>query len=139
MTNADRRLLWHGMLVVVLGLVVGFGIPAFANPRMGVAAHVGALMNGMLVVLFGLLWPHLRLAERWRRAAFSTAIFSAYANTAALTLAAAFGTSRMTPLAGAGHAGSGLQEAVVDVLLVAAAVATLAAAGLVLAGLGRRA
>jgi hydroxylaminobenzene mutase len=42
-----HRLFFHGMLLVMVGLVVGLVVPAFANPRMGLSAHTSMLMNGV--------------------------------------------------------------------------------------------
>jgi hypothetical protein len=54
-----RRLFFHGMLLVVVGLVVGLVVPAFANPRMGLSAHTGMLMNGILLIAMGAFWSRL--------------------------------------------------------------------------------
>ena len=35
MKDAQRRLLWHGMLLLILGLHTGFAETSFANVRMG--------------------------------------------------------------------------------------------------------
>ncbi len=61
LTDAKRRLLWHGMLIVGLGSLTGSVVPVLSNPRMGVAAHVGGLMSGMLLLLVGLIWGEIRL------------------------------------------------------------------------------
>ena len=56
---------------------------------------------------------------------------------AALALAAIFGTSRATPIAGAGFQGLPWQEIVVTALLYAGSVAVIVASILVLIGLAR--
>ena len=35
----DRRLMWHGMFLFLLGLLTGFAEPHFVNIRMGLAAQ----------------------------------------------------------------------------------------------------
>ena len=131
-----RRLAWHGVLLFVLGLATGVPIAAFTNPRMGLSAHLTGVQNGMALMLFGILWPELRLSGRIRGVTFTLLLASLYGFWADLTLAAALGTSRATPIAGAGHQGSAVAEAAVTVGLYATSVAILVAAPLVLRGLG---
>jgi len=135
--EARRRLLWHGVLIAFLSLAAGGVVPAFVNPRMAVTAHVGGIMTGMLTASFGLIWGDIRLGPAALRTLFSLTVYQGYTQTAGLVLAAAFGTSRTTPLAGAGHVGAPWQEAVVAVLLVTGAVAILACCVLALRGLRR--
>jgi hypothetical protein len=40
MEDSKRRLIWHGMFLFLLGLLTGFMETKFANPRMGLAAHL---------------------------------------------------------------------------------------------------
>jgi len=63
------------------------------------------------------------------------ALYGAWIGTAALVLAALFGTSSLTPIAGAGRAGAGWQEAVVVLGLTTSAVAMVACCVLVLLNL----
>jgi hydroxylaminobenzene mutase len=133
-----RRLCWHGMLLFLLGLFTGAAIPLFTNPRMGLSAHLGGVQNGMFLLLLGLLWRHLALSSRARLASFRLALASMYAIWIALVLAAALGTSRSTPIAGAGFAGPPLGEASVSLLLGAGSIAIVIAALLLLRGFGGR-
>jgi hydroxylaminobenzene mutase len=135
--EARRRLLRHGVLIVLVSLIEGGFVPIFTNPRMAVAAHVGGITTGLLTALFGLVWAELRLGTGAQRALFWLGVYQAWSQTAGLILAAAFGTSRTTPLAGAGHAGAPWQEAVVAVLLTTGAIAVLACCALVVHGLRR--
>lgn len=50
------------LLSFFLGLLTGFVIPVMRNPRMGLASHLEAVMNGMFLILLGLLWHKLRLS-----------------------------------------------------------------------------
>ena len=135
--EARRRLLWHGVLIVLLSLLEGAFVPAFTNPRMALSAHVGGIMVGIVTALFGLLWADLRLGAGVATWLFRLVVFQGWSQAAGLTLAAAFGTSRTTPIAGAGHAGAPWQEATVAILLTAGAVAVLACCALALYGLRR--
>ena len=94
METANRRLMWHGMLLFLLGLFTGFAEPHFANVRMGLAAHLEGVMNGTLLLALGAIWPHVRLGRNGQAAAFWTALYSAYANWFFTTLAAVFARRR---------------------------------------------
>jgi hydroxylaminobenzene mutase len=135
MDDLRRRLLWHGTFLVLLALLTGAFVAAYTTPRLGLAAHIGGVMNGTLIVAVGLMWTDLVLAPRAARALFWGTVYSGYANWAGLILAAIFGTSRSTPLLGAGHVGAPWQEALVGFCLVSGAIVILIAIGLVLAGL----
>jgi hypothetical protein len=58
-----HRLIQLGVFLFLLGLLGGFAIPFLANPRMGLASHLEGVMNGMLLVLLGLIWPRLTLRQ----------------------------------------------------------------------------
>ena len=45
--DTKRRLVWHGMLLFLLGLLTGLAEPHFANLRMALAAHLEGVMNGI--------------------------------------------------------------------------------------------
>ncbi len=112
LTNESaRRLCRHGAPLFVLGLVNGALVPALTNSRTGVSARRAA------------------------RTAELLSLFSLYAIWGSLFLAAVFGTSRATPLAGAGFEGAAWQEALVATLLYTGSVGTLLGAGLVFWGL----
>ena len=138
MQARGRRLLWHGMLLFVLGLVTGLFQGHLRNPRMGLAAHLEGIMNGTFLLALGAAWPQLRLSPRVATVAFRAALFGTYGNWAVTLLAAAFGTAAMTPIAAAGHRGEGWQEAVVTLGFVSIGLAVLAASILLLVGFGSR-
>jgi hydroxylaminobenzene mutase len=114
-------------------------VPLVANPRMGLSAHLGGVTAGTFLAVVGLAWTRVRLSPALGRAAFWLALYGSYVSGAGLFAAAVFGTSRSTPLMGAGFAGTPWQENVVEVALVTSAAATLALCALLLRGLGRRA
>ena len=62
-TPIDLRLARHGVMVVLLGLLTGFGIPRFHSPQFGNAAHLVGLIGGFGMVAFGLLWPRLNIGR----------------------------------------------------------------------------
>jgi len=121
-----HRLFFHGMLLVVVGLVVGLVVPAFANPRMGLSAHTGMLMNGILLIAMGAFWARQGLSERTETIGWWLLVAGSWISSAGLVAAAAFGTAAMTPIHGAPHAGPGAQEAIVGALLAVGGAAVLA-------------
>ena len=130
-----HRLFFQGMLLVVAGLVIGVVVPAFANPRMGLSAHTGMLMNGILVIAMGAFWGRLAMTTRAETIAWWLLVAGSWINSVGLVLAAALGTTLTTPLHGSGHAGSAVAEAVVGALLVVGGIATLVACAMAAWGL----
>ncbi len=129
--NTDEtigRLCWHGALLFLFGLLTGAVIPGFSNSRMGLSAHLAGVQNGMVLMLFSYLWPRLSLTDALRRATFAMGTASMYAIWLALLLAAVFGTSRATPIAGAGYSGSAWQESLVTGLIYTGSIAIIRAA-----------
>ncbi len=138
MNPIPQQLLICGTVLFLLSLLIGFAIPVFANPRMGVEMHVTGLQSGMALWALGLMWQSLALSAGAERPAQILAVAGLYAIFISLLLAALWGTSRATPIAGAGHQASILREAVVTVLLTGGSLATVAAVAMVLWGLCAR-
>jgi hydroxylaminobenzene mutase len=134
-----RRLMFHGMLLFLLGLLTGLVVPLLANPRMGVTAHLEGLLNGTFLAVLGLVWAHLRVPPRAARAAFWLVLYGAYANWASTSLAALWGTGSLTPIAAPGRSGEPWQEAIVTFGLLSLTVAILPALAIVVTGLRGRA
>jgi hydroxylaminobenzene mutase len=134
MQDKGRRLLWHGILLFLLGLLTGLFMQHLKNPRMGLAAHLEGLMNGTFLLALGAAWSQVRLSPRLSSAAYWTALCGTYGNWAVTTAAAVLGTAAMTPIAAAGHSGQPWQEAVVTVGFVGIGLAVLVAAILLLVG-----
>jgi hydroxylaminobenzene mutase len=102
---------------------------------MGVEVHVTGLQSGMALWALGLMWQRMTLPAGAQRAAQLLAVLGLYAIFASLLLAALWGTSRATPIAGAGHQASLPREVIVTMLLAGGSLATTAAVALVLWGL----
>lgn len=135
MNSIPQQLLISGTVLFLASLLIGFAVPALANPRMGVSSHVAGLQSGMALWALGLMWQHLSLPAGAERVAQVLAVLGLYAVFASLLLAALWGTSRATPIAGAGHEASFAREAVVTVLLVGGSLGITVATALVLWGL----
>lgn len=130
-----RRLLWHGMALFLLGLLSGLVAPQLENPRMGLSAHLGGVMNGIFLLALGAIWSELRLAHTALRIAFWSALYGTYANWAFISFAAIVGTGALTPIAAPGRIAEPWQEQLVALGLVSVGIAMLTAAVLVLWGL----
>lgn len=140
MRDAAQRLCWLGMFLFLLGLVTGLVIQQFANPRMGLAAHLEGLMNGVFLLALAGLWSRIRLSAKAEKAALGAIVYGTYANWFFTSLAAAFGTASMAPLTAGAHRGQPWQEAFVSVGFASVAVAMLVGTSVVLWGLwGRKA
>ena len=125
-----------GILLFVLGLLTGLFSPMLANPRMGLSSHLEGLMNGMFLLILGLLWKRLRLAGLLSRLAVGLAISGTYVNWATTLLAAGWGAgATLMPIASLGRQGTGFQELIIKIGLLWLTVAILACCGLVLWGL----
>ena len=136
--DTNRTLMRWGFFLLLCALVTGLAVPGFTNPRMAVSAHLEGVMNGLLLVIVGLVWSHLGLSGRLAKIVFWLFAYAAFANWGVTTLAAALGTSRLTPMAGAGYSASPMQENVVQVIQVSLALAVIAAVALVVYSLRRR-
>ncbi|BBZ37658.1 hydrogenase [Mycobacterium conspicuum] len=125
-----------GLVLFLLGLLTGFAVPALKNPRMALSSHLEAVLNGMFLVLLGLLWPHVDLPHAWAVTAVALIVYSGYANWVAALLAAAWGAGRkFAPIATGDHEASAVKEGVVSVLLVTLALTMVVGVGIVIAGL----
>jgi len=51
METPERKLIWHGMFLFLLGLLVGFFELRFTNIRMGLSAHLEGVMNGTFLIV----------------------------------------------------------------------------------------
>lgn len=137
MSNKDRTarlLIGLGVLLFFLGLLTGFAIPALTNPRMGVSGHLEGVMNGTFLIAIGCAWSRIHLSPPLQTFTFWALIYGTFANWAFVTVAAAFGTNSMTPIAGAGQSGLAWQETLVTVGLYSVGIAMLIAGGLLVWG-----
>lgn len=125
------------MFLFLLGLLTGFVEQKFINPRMGLAAHLEGVMNGIFLVALGAAWTEVRLTLRLRVAAYWGALYATYANWAATTMAAIFGTGALSPITAAGHSARPWQEGVVTFGFMSVGVVLVASSILILLGLRR--
>ena len=74
-----RTFIRHGFVFLILALCFGLAIIALPHPQRWLAAHLTALLTGLLLALLGLAWRELRLTDGQRRLAFRAGLLSAYA------------------------------------------------------------
>ena len=139
MKMANRGLMWHGIFLFLLGLFTGFAELRFANPRMGLAAHLEGVMNGTLLLALGAAWMEVRLQPATKTIAYWTALYGSYGNWAFTTLAAIFGTGALSPITAAGHSGEPWQESLVTAGFLTVGLADVLFCLLLLWGLRARA
>jgi len=130
-----RRLAFHGMLLFVVGLLVGIVVPYVANPRIGLSAHTGTLLNGAFLVALAAVWQWVRLTERTAVAAYWLAVAGSWVSCLALFAAGVLGTSESLPIHGAAHPASPAAEHLVTAGLSLGGLAVLVAVALVVVGL----
>ena len=111
----SRKLKLLGMFLFLLGLFTGFLMMNIKNPKMGLAAHMEAVMNGTFLIAVGLIWSELKLNNKLKTAVYWTLIYGTFVNWFVTLLSAYFGTSKMTPISGQGFVGTDLQENIIRV------------------------
>jgi hydroxylaminobenzene mutase len=126
------------VLLALLGTVTGFAPLLVTNPRMGLAAHVGGIMNALLLLALGAAWSAFTLPRGRQRLASRLLVVGAYGNWAITLLASITGAKQFAPLAGAGYGAAPLVENATLLLITLVALCTLGGLGLVVSGLGRR-
>ena len=136
-TLLSDRLIFLGMLLFLLGLVTGLFVPAFANPRMGLSSHIEGVLNGIFLIVLGLIWHKLALNRKWLKITFWLAVYGTFANWLGILTAAVFNAGKMLNIAAGGVEGPPFAEAVVIFSLVSLSVAMLFISVTVLIGLGR--
>lgn len=130
----SNRLLFFGFLLFFFGLAAGLFVPMMANPRMGLSTHLEGVMNGIVLVILGLIWSRINLSLRGLVIIYRLALYGSFANFAAVLLSAMTGAGAMMPIAG-GKEGISSVEGIVSFLLVSLALAMLTVCVMVLYGL----
>jgi hydroxylaminobenzene mutase len=115
MTETKRRLLWHGMVLFILGLLTGLVETQFANVRMALAAHLEGVMNGTFLLALGAAWNEVTLTPGTKAVAYWAVLAGTYGNWAMTTLSAIWGTAALSPITGAGHGAQPWQETIVTI------------------------
>lgn len=130
--QADQ-LIFLGLILFLAGLAVGLFVQNLANPRMALSAHLEGVMNGMFLVILGLIWKRLILSQTLLKLTFWLVIYGTFANLIAVIIAALTGFGKMMPIAG-GQEGMGATEGLISFLLISLSLCMLAVCIIVLSG-----
>lgn len=135
--NMKRRLMWYGMMLFFLGLLTGFAETNFSNLRMGLAAHLEGLMNGIFLLVLGAIWGEIQLSSQLRAASFWLMLYGTYSNWLFTMLAAVFGTGVLSPVLAPGFKAAVWQEGLVQIGFISVGIAITAGTVIALWGLRR--
>lgn len=128
-----EKLIFLGLILFLIGLFVGLIVQNLPNPRMALSAHLEGVMNGMFLVILGLIWMRLVLSETILKITFWLTVYGTFANLIAVIIAAVTGFGKMMPIAG-GQEGTTLIEGLISFLLISLALCMLAVCIIVLIG-----
>ena len=127
--RSARSLVGHGLVVILLGLLIGFPYALVLTGSMAGSerawrmAHLEGVLNGLLLVAIGAARESLALSERESRWLAWALILTAYGNVIASAIGAAVGERGLSPE-------PPLANLVVYAGFIAAVVAVLFAIGL---------
>ncbi len=132
-----NRFIFLGVLLFLLGLVTGLLVPVLANPRMGVSSHLEGVMNGMFLIILGLIWPKLELSDKWLQITFWLSLYGTFINWFGILAAAVFDAGEMLGVAANGAKGPPLAEGIVTFCLISLSLSMLIICTTLLVGLKR--
>jgi hydroxylaminobenzene mutase len=135
--HQSDRLIFLGVLLFFLGLIVGLLVPIFANPRMGLSSHIEGVLNGIFLIILGLIWYKLSLSQVWLKTTFWLSVYGTFANWFGMLIAAVFNAGRTLTIAANGHNGPPIVEGIVSFFLITLSLAMLTICVLLLIGLTR--
>ena len=130
-----RRLIFHGVALFLMGLLTGLAEQHFSNVRMGLAAHLEGVMNGIFLVAVGAAWNEVRLSTLIGRIAYWALLVGTYGNWAVTTSAAILGTAALSPITAGGHSAAPTEEILVASGFVLIGLAIIMASSILLWGL----
>ncbi len=131
----DDTLIALGVALFFAGLISGIVIPKLAIPRLGLTSHLEGTMNGMFLILSGLIWDRLELGDFWLDVAFWTLVYGTWANWGATLLAGIWGTGEITPIASDGRTGKPAHEKIVSWMLIGVGITDAIAVVIMFVGL----
>lgn len=121
--DQSSRLIYFGFLLFFLGLIVGLVVPLFANPRMGVSSHLEGVLNGMFLIILGLIWNKIILSDKWLKITFWLAIYGTFMNWFGILIAAIFNGGKMLGIMANGQEGAPIVEGFVGFSLISLSIA----------------
>lgn len=125
-----------GLWLFLAGLLIGAAIPKFTSPRLALSAHLTAVQSGTALLAIGWFWPQLTDGNAYAGILGHALWISFWVLSAGLTLAAAWGASRVLPIAGTGYSATAVKEQIAAFLISASSVSltVVIAALLVMSG-----
>ena len=100
---------------------------------MGLSSHLEGVENGMLLILFGIIWTRLNLPRQALRVGYFLALFGTYINWFTTFLAGIWGAGgEMMPIAGTGFMGTTWQEILIKFGLFSLSIAMVFVCGIIL-------
>jgi len=126
-----------GLWLFLVGLLIGAAIPKFTSPRLALSAHLTAVQSGTALLAIGWFWPQLTHGNAYGDVLGHALWISFWMLSAGLTLAAAWGASRVLPIAGAGYSATPLKERGASFVILAASLSLILVLGalLIMAGI----
>jgi hydroxylaminobenzene mutase len=121
----NYKLLIGGAFLLLLGFLLGGIIPLFLNPRLALSAHEQGIIAGIFLLLLGLVWPYAVFRRINSTVLSGLLLTGTYLIWIGILVGSILGTSRATPIAGDGFAGSNGQEITVASLLMIGSVITI--------------
>jgi hydroxylaminobenzene mutase len=131
----SNRLIYLGVLLFLLGLITGLAAQLFANPRMGVSSHIEGVLNGMFLIVLGLIWNKISLSDNWLKITFWLAIYGTFMNWFGILIAAIFNAGKNLGIMANGQEGSPVAEGFVGFSLISLSVAMVVICITILVGL----
>lgn len=104
---------------------------------MGLSSHLEGVMNGMFLVMIGLIWSKLELSDNWLRITFGLSIYGTFINWLGILVAAIFDAGEMLGIAANGKKGPPIAEGIVTFSLVTLSLAMIIICITILIGLRR--
>lgn len=132
--NKGQQLLFCGIALFLLGLIAGLFIPMLQNPRMGLSSHLEGVINGMFLMLIGLIWDKIKLSANNLALTYWLLLYGSFANFIAVFIGAATGAGKLMPLAKGQEKGA-IVEGIITFLLLSLSAAMLVACACILSGL----
>lgn len=132
-SNQADKLIFLGIFLFLLGLIIGLFVHNMANPRMALSAHLEGVMNGMFLMILGLIWNRLILSKTILNITYRLVVYGTFANLTAVIIAAITGYGKMMPIAG-GQEGTAVVEGIISFLLISLALCMIAVCIIVLIG-----
>jgi len=131
------KLIYFGVILFLAGLIIGLMVPVFANPRMGVSSHIEGVLNGMFLIILGLIWNKVDVSNKWLKIAFWSAVYGTFANCIGILIAAIFNAGKMLGIAANGQEGPLVIEGIITFSLISLSIAMLLVSVTILVGLRR--